>query len=416
MNENGLLLAAYTTILDKKIYDVAYFAILEEIRKHKFTDEVKDEVLKILSDDDGKKDINSILAEVKKETAKNKTEIIQFCIQIALVDDVFSEKENDFLEEVCREIGYSIREYRVDIEKIRKIGKQTENLVTKQRRGKKIYEKLSYIGTNSFKEKFRRLYIDCLLSGDGYSNAIETMKKIAREDLDFAKKSLNCISNEMAEFIKFFDTPAVKIIDFSNKLKEQNDSINFSKVFDQLKVKLCSLIEEANRQIKYTLPKKEIAANYYTISFMGRTKAGKSTLHTVILGGIDKEFIGSGKERTTRYNRVYKWKGIRIIDTPGIGAPGGKSDEEIARSITDESDLVCYVVTSDSVQETEFAFLKELKKQNKPIVILFNKKQNLLRPDMKKKFLKNPKNWKTEKGKDSIDDCYFSPSLAKSLP
>ena len=85
---------------------------------------------------------------------------------------------------------------------------------------------------------------------------------------------------------------------------------------------------------------------------MGRTKAGKSTLHSVILGGINKEFIGVGKERTTRFNRIYKWNGIRIIDTSGIGAPCGKTDTEIAKSVVDESDLICYVVTSDSIQES----------------------------------------------------------------
>ncbi|MEL3909304.1 MAG: 50S ribosome-binding GTPase [Treponemataceae bacterium] len=403
ITEYGLLLAAHTAVLDEKIHHEAYFAIAEEIRENNLSNEVKDEVLKILGDDDEKKDVKSILSEIKKHTSENKAEIIQFCIQIALVDDDFSKKENNFLEEVCREIGYSIREYRRDIDQIRKIDKPTENLITKQKGGKTIYKILSHIGTEAFKEKFKRLYRDCLLSGEGYSNAIETMQKIAREDLGFAKESLTYVSNEMDSFLKSFSLSASKIIGSSDKFKKKNDSIDFSKTFDELKNKISNFVEDTNTQITDALPKKETAANYYTISFMGRTKAGKSTLHSIILGGIDEEFIGAGKERTTRYNRVYEWKGIRIIDTPGIGAPDGKSDEEIAQSITDESDLVCYVVTSDSVQETEFAFLKELKNQNKPIVILLNKKQNLLQPIHKKKFLENSKKWKTEKGNDSLD-------------
>jgi predicted GTPase len=62
---------------------------------------------------------------------------------------------------------------------------------------------------------------------------------------------------------------------------------------------------------------------------------------------------------------VYEWKNIRIIDTPGIGAPGGKTDEEIAQSVIEESDVICYVVTNDSIQESEFAFLKLLKEKAK---------------------------------------------------
>ncbi|WP_426273821.1 GTPase [Exiguobacterium sp. R-17] len=68
------------------------------------------------------------------------------------------------------------------------------------------------------------------------------------------------------------------------------------------------------------------------MSFLGKTKAGKSTLHAV-LSGKGKDAIGVGKQRTTRNNRVYTWEGLRIIDTHGIGAPHGKSDEDIAKSV-----------------------------------------------------------------------------------
>ena len=41
----------------------------------------------------------------------------------------------------------------------------------------------------------------------------------------------------------------------------------------------------------------------------------------------------------------------------GIGAPGGKTDEEIAESIVDESDVIWFLVKNDSIQESEFEFL-----------------------------------------------------------
>jgi hypothetical protein len=122
---------------------------------------------------------------------------------------------------------------------------------------------------------------------------------------------------------------------------------------------------------------------------MGKTKAGKSTLHAIITGG-GWDAIGVGKQRTTRFNRVYEWKNIRIIDTPGIGAPGGKTDEEIAQSVIEESDVICYVVTNDSIQETEFGFLQVLKEKAKPLIILLNVKNNLRDSRRLEHFLKDP--------------------------
>ncbi|MEH2158509.1 GTPase domain-containing protein [Nostoc sp.] len=78
-----------------------------------------------------------------------------------------------------------------------------------------------------------------------------------------------------------------------------------------------------------------------------------------------------------------------FIDTPGIGAPGGKSDEEIAESIIEESDVICYVVTNDSIQETEFKFLQLLKEKAKPLIVLLNVKNNLRDSRRLENFLKD---------------------------
>ena len=144
--------------------------------------------------------------------------------------------------------------------------------------------------------------------------------------------------------------------------------------------------------------------NFFTISFLGRTKAGKSTLHYV-LTDEGKDFIGKGFERTTRYNRVYEWENLRIIDTPGIGAAevGGRSDEEIALSIVDESDIICYVVTDDSIQASEFTFLKQIRDKNKPVIILLNNKKNIQPLPFYKKFINDPHEWFNSKDSESIN-------------
>lgn len=162
------------------------------------------------------------------------------------------------------------------------------------------------------------------------------------------------------------------------------------------------IIKELNK-VKESHQAKQRALSYFTIAFMGRTKAGKSTLHSIITQD-GWESIGIGKQRTTRFNRIYEWKNIRIIDTPGIGAAEetGQDDEEIAKSIVDEADVICYVVTNDSIQETEFNFLKLLKEKGKPLIILLNIKYNLRDSKRLHYFLQNPNKLFAKDGNSGI--------------
>ena len=135
--------------------------------------------------------------------------------------------------------------------------------------------------------------------------------------------------------------------------------------------------------------KKRRAMNFYTIAFMGRSKAGKSTLHAVVTGG-GWDQIGVGRQNTTRLNRVYEWHNIRIIDTPGIATPGGEELEKVAESIIDEADLICFVVTNNNQQTSEFEFLKQLRNKGKPLLVLLNVKEDLSHPVRLKRFLDKP--------------------------
>ena len=165
-----------------------------------------------------------------------------------------------------------------------------------------------------------------------------------------------------------------------------------AKQLKESKEQLDTQILKELEQVKESHQAKQRALNYFTIAFMGRTKAGKSTLHSIITQD-GWSSIGVGKQRTTRFNRIYEWKNIRIIDTPGIcpGEEEGKKDTEIAKSIVDEADVICYVVTSDSIQETELGFLKELKGKAKPLIILLNLHRNLRDSRHLQHFLKNPR-------------------------
>jgi len=105
-------------------------------------------------------------------------------------------------------------------------------------------------------------------------------------------------------------------------------------------------------------------------------------------GGWDQ--IGVGRQNTTRLNRVYEWHNIRIIDTPGIATPGGEELEKVAESIIDEADLICFVVTNNNQQTSEFEFLKRLRRKGKPLLVLLNVKEDLSHPVRLKRFLEKP--------------------------
>lgn len=402
-----LYLAAHVCVLDEKIYDECYFKMMNLLEKENFSDDISNELLKILGDDENKISLETVLEKLKLANNEDKDVAIALGLDVALADDYWAEDEDKFFKRVCLEIDYSKNKFDELFNKIKEtadyeVTKDVES--SKKLYGKSFYQLMAKIASGNLKDQFNQRYINCLLSGTDYSEAIKVMRRISNEDIVHSKTALENISSKMTDFLSNLLKSEEKVKSISDKLhKTANDNHEIEKCLDGIKNQVSDFVKETQEQVRVSLKEKEIAAKYYTISFMGRTKAGKSTLHSVILGGINKEFIGVGKERTTRFNRIYKWNGIRIIDTPGIGAPGGKSDTEIAKSVVDESDLICYVVTSDSIQETEFAFLKELKSQNKPIIILLNKKENLSHPIHKKKFLENPLYWYERTDNDALE-------------
>ena len=238
-------------------------------------------------------------------------------------------------------------------------------------------------------QKVEQIRREILLTGPEYDEAIRQCAVIADEDYKFAELALQRALLALSNLGKNIQ---LAIEDIKHKTGGKGQATTANEVAKQLEDTRNALSAEIIKEIesvRESLRSKERALNHFSIAFMGRTKAGKSTLHAIITdGGWDA--IGVGKQRTTRSNRVDGWKNIRIIDTPGIGAPGGKSDEEIAKSIIDESDVICYVVTNDSIQESEFAFLRLLKEKAKPLIILLNVKNNLRDSRRLEHFLQNP--------------------------
>jgi len=126
----------------------------------------------------------------------------------------------------------------------------------------------------------------------------------------------------------------------------------------------------------------------FTITLFGRTKAGKSTLRESITKNGDGSTIGLGYLHFTKEAGDYRWKGLRILDTPGVEGYGGEREAEKAREVIDQTDVVVFLTTDESQQPGEFDEMERLIEINKPYFVVLNIKDKLTEPVYLKRFFK----------------------------
>jgi len=408
----GFLLLTHIICADQQIHSRESRALRELADQANINEATLQEMEKILGQDDP-----HVLLE---EAARNlplsqRTETLRQVIAIAYIDGYFSPLEREVVDQIAQGWGIYEQEIEQMLEEAQGFGQwhatgQEEDELSVGARllkgaesvlSRSIVTRLAEIAPENIGQRIERLQREILLSGPEYDDAIGQCAKIAHEDFKYSSHALRLTFDTLKDLA---DGVQQVIYDIKQKTTGQGKYQTAKGVADQLEQTRQNLSRDILHDleaVREALRSKQRALNHFSIAFMGRTKAGKSTLHAVITGE-GWEAIGIGKQRTTRYNRVYEWKNIRIIDTPGIGAPGGKTDEEIARSVIEEADVICYVVTDDSIQEAEFAFLKMLKEKTKPLVILLNVHHNLRDPRRLEHFLKSPERWFALDGKSGI--------------
>ena len=163
---------------------------------------------------------------------------------------------------------------------------------------------------------------------------------------------------------------------------------NFEKVFDDIRAKIDKILDEILNDLRLSLDTKKANLENYTIALFGRTKAGKSTIRETLSHG-DGSTIGKGGQRTTREVHEYQWRGLRLIDTPGIEAYQGEEDTAKADDIIDQSDMILFLTTDDSVQMGEFNAIQKFKEIHKYFVVLLNVKERLNTLEDIEEFLDN---------------------------
>ena len=385
------LLACHLIVADGEI-NTKEISVLENYLHVDNTQELSIEKQKIFSDNENKKSIEQLLHELKEEqlTEEHKKEIIEFLSDIAFSDNYISTQEQELIEYIAQSLQVDYK----DILSQKSILNEQEIESTRLKLYQKVIGKIQKTVYNNFLNKDSEKNMDNLFGSLGFSTVIEKISDEAIIDLNSVTEIIKKTNEDLIVGKQEIDkltypqtsrTEVQQIIDVVQGTKNHFNTMINSSLAENLAV----------------LDKKKRNFRYFTIAFMGRTKAGKSTFHKIITQEKNDD-IGVGKLRTTRYNRSWYWDKLRIVDTPGIGAPGGDVDTEIAKSIIDEADLICYIVTSDAIQETEFDFFETIKERNKPLYIILNVKSNLTESIRLKRFLRDPHRWRECNGPQSI--------------
>lgn len=218
---------------------------------------------------------------------------------------------------------------------------------------------------------------------------LKDCRKIAKREYNEVSNKLKSLKKELTNSQKML----INIISSIEKSDINDESVlnGISKVND----KTSELLENGFEKFEASFSKKSDNLSEFTVTLFGRTKAGKSTIREALTNG-DGSTIGKGAQRTTRDVKIYHWNHFRILDTPGFDSYKGEEDEKIAFSQLDETDIILFLITSDSIEESEFEKLTSIRRENKSVIILLNVLHDLKHPIKRKQFLEDPKKYVSE--------------------
>lgn len=375
----ALYFATYMSVSDRRLFYTEWKRLSGIIDAENYGEEVRQKVIAVIRDMDDKIDFDELVSDISGKKVKEKETAICLAFEIAFSDGSLNDEEVVIFEQAA--LKWDIKKAR--LEEIKKYAAEST-------------EALLLNADNS-------CFANEIFEQEKYKEVCGKMDVVAKADIDYSMAVVNNAVKQLKTYPAVIKRQVDNAIKATLAVQDSDQKKDMQSFLSQLMTTVSQVIDEADDSLLGLQKKQKDISGHYTVSFMGRTKAGKSTIHSILLGEINSDFIGKGMERTTRFNYIYDYNGIRIIDTPGIGAPNGQTDTEIAKEVADESDLICYVVTSDSIQETEFAFLEHLKEKNKPVIILLNKKENFARSTKtKEKFLEDPLHWYNKDGEDAI--------------
>ncbi|WP_353928939.1 GTP-binding protein [Okeanomitos corallinicola TIOX110] len=139
------------------------------------------------------------------------------------------------------------------------------------------------------------------------------------------------------------------------------------------KPELASLVKPEIEVLTNTLSK--LDGNVVRIAAFGLVSRGKSAVLNSLLG---EKILQTGPlNGVTQWPRSLRWKPggkvvVELIDTPGLDEIEGETRAEMARDVAQQADLILFVVSGD-ITRTEYQAFLELRKSQKPLILVFNK-------------------------------------------
>lgn len=369
INKSIMPLLGYAIILNEEMHS-RQIKLLEKVIKDNNYEEYREDIYNVINDKEEKITIEQVEDAFANATEEERKKIFLYCYQLILVGHEHFEEE---------EINSSEKEFLNNLES-KMSSDSSRDKKSKKNELKKLRKTIFSVKTkNNFSSSFN---ID-----------LKGVNTVAKEDFEHMRtviKNLVSVCDALNRKLSYlpYDVHNQKLLKAMQEFQSQYEE----KVLDAVK------------KMKENIPKKELASENFSIALMGRTKAGKSTLHSIMCQE-GEEFIGTGSQRTTRFNRVFSWNGLKIIDTPGIGAgeEDGQKDTEIAERVISQADIICFVVVDDTISSEDIlATLDRIAEYHKPMIVLLNHKDNINRNSHLKKFIENPTEWMNTKKEKNL--------------
>lgn len=225
----------------------------------------------------------------------------------------------------------------------------------------------NYSNTSNYEVKIPKRKVSEAEFKEALKKCSETANSAYKLSIRYAQKIEIVITRLNSYIIKIND----EILN-----KKGADKFQFATTLKQIQLDIKTLSEDSVKDLVNSLDKKREHLKDFTVALFGRTKAGKSTLRETLTRG-NGSTIGKGSQRTTRDVKEYSWQGLRLLDTPGIEAYQGNDDTNKANKIIDQSDIILFLTSDDSVQPGEFKAMAQLQQINKYFAVILNVKHDI---------------------------------------
>lgn len=222
-----------------------------------------------------------------------------------------------------------------------------------------------------------------IYSQDALENSLLHCREVAKTEYCVADNALGSTEKSAKLLCK-----KIKSIIHEDPFARRNEAgiqEVFHKLSEQLSYQVANVIVGTRRKLTAKKPR----LKKFTIALFGRTMAGKSTFREAITGG-NGDSIGKGAQNTTKRLHEYEWRGIHIIDTPGIGSFQGEHYRQQAISAVAKSDLVLFLLSDDGIQKEVFEGMRDVLLEYKQVFFVLNVKRDLTKNIHLERFLKNP--------------------------